>query len=160
MCASKLSTIGPDNGLSPGRCEAIIWTNAAILLIRILGTNFNEMLSETHLFSFKEMHFKMSSAKWRHFYLGPNVFGRISDGLYIYCYGYFLAGTVEMILEWNRFHLVHPNCDGLITAKMCAWHDKWAGWYQTITWTKIGFCNQSKNAFPWNYILNSYISSM
>ena len=31
-----------DNGLLPGRRQAIIWTNTAILLIRTSGTNFNE----------------------------------------------------------------------------------------------------------------------
>ena len=29
-----------DIGLSPDRCQAIIWTNAGILLIQTLGTNF------------------------------------------------------------------------------------------------------------------------
>ena len=31
ICASKLTTIGSDNGLSPGRRQAIIWTNSLIL---------------------------------------------------------------------------------------------------------------------------------
>ena len=31
-----LTIIGPDNGLSPGRRKAIIWTNASILLIEPL----------------------------------------------------------------------------------------------------------------------------
>ena len=30
ICASKLNIIGSDNGLSPGRRQAIIWTNAEI----------------------------------------------------------------------------------------------------------------------------------
>ena len=34
---------GSDNGLSPGRRQAIIWTNAGILLIGPLGTNINEI---------------------------------------------------------------------------------------------------------------------
>ena len=34
---SKLTTIGSDNGLSPGQPQAIIWTNAGILLIGHLG---------------------------------------------------------------------------------------------------------------------------
>ena len=63
ICASKQTIISSENGLSPGRREAIIWTNAGILLIRTLGTNFSEILSEIHAFSFKEMHLKMSSAK-------------------------------------------------------------------------------------------------
>ena len=33
ICVSKLSIIGSDNGLSPDRRQAIIWTNAGILLI-------------------------------------------------------------------------------------------------------------------------------
>ena len=58
---------GSDNGLSPRRRQAIIWTNAEILLIGPLGTNFNEILIEIHTFSFKKMHLKMSSVKWRPF---------------------------------------------------------------------------------------------
>ena len=36
--------IGSDNGSSPVRRQAIIWTNARILLIHTLGTNFSEIL--------------------------------------------------------------------------------------------------------------------
>ena len=43
---SKLTITGSDKGLSPGRRQAIIWTNAGILLIGTLGTNFNETLIE------------------------------------------------------------------------------------------------------------------
>ena len=74
LCASKLTSIASDNGLSPRRRQAIIWTNAGILLIGPLGTNFNEILSEIHTFSFKKMRLKMSSGKWRPFCLGLNVF--------------------------------------------------------------------------------------
>ena len=73
ICVSKLTIIGSGFGLSPGRRQAIIWTNAGILLIRTLGTNFSEILSENHAFWFKKMHLKMSSAKWRPFCLGLNV---------------------------------------------------------------------------------------
>ena len=73
ICVSRITNIGSDNGLSPGRRQAIIWTNVGILLIRTLGTNFSEILSEIHTFSFKKMHLKMSSAKWRPFCLGLNV---------------------------------------------------------------------------------------
>ena len=70
---NKLTVIGSDNGLSPGRRQAIIWTNAEILLIGTLGTNFSEILIEIPPFSFKKMHLKMSSGKWRPFCLGLNV---------------------------------------------------------------------------------------
>ena len=70
---SNLTIIGSDNGLSPGRRQAIIWTNAGILLIGPLGTNFSEILIEIQSFSFKKMHLKMSSGKWCPFCLGLNV---------------------------------------------------------------------------------------
>ena len=73
ICVSKLTIIGSDNDLSPGRRQAIIWTNAGILLIRTLGTNFSEIPSEIHTYSFKKIHLKMSSGKRRPFCLGLNV---------------------------------------------------------------------------------------
>ena len=73
ICVSKLTIIGSDNGLSPGRRQAIIWTNDGLLLIGPLGTNFSEILSKIHTFSFRKMHLKTSSAKWRPFCLGLNV---------------------------------------------------------------------------------------
>ena len=73
LCIGKLIIIASDNGLSPGRRQAIIWTNAGILLSGSLGTNFSEILIEIHIFSFKKMHLKMSSGKWRPFSVGLNV---------------------------------------------------------------------------------------
>ena len=73
ICVSKLTIIGSDNGLSPDRRQAIIWTNDGILLIRPLGTNFSEISIEILTFSFKKMRMKVSSAKWRPFCLGLNV---------------------------------------------------------------------------------------
>ena len=48
-------------------------SNSGILLIRPLGTNFNEFLIEILIFSFKKMRLKMSSAKCCPFRLGLNV---------------------------------------------------------------------------------------
>ena len=70
---SNITIIGSDNGLSPGQPQAIIWPSAGILLIGRLGTNFSEISIEIHTFSFKEMHLKMSSAKWLLFCLDINV---------------------------------------------------------------------------------------
>ena len=50
ICVSKLTSIGSDNCLV--RWQAIIWTNAGILLIESWGTNFSEILIEIHTFSF------------------------------------------------------------------------------------------------------------
>ena len=72
ICVSNLTIIGSDNGLSPGRRQAIISNNDGILLIWTLGINFREILSEIHTFSFKKMHLKMLSTKWRQLSLGLN----------------------------------------------------------------------------------------
>ena len=73
ICVSKQTIIGSDNGLSPSRRQAIIWTNAGILLIGTLGTNFSEIFIEIRIFSFKKMGLNVSSAKWRPFCLSLNV---------------------------------------------------------------------------------------
>ena len=55
MRVGKLTITGSDNGLTPGRHQAIIWTNDAILLI--------EIVFEIQTFSLKKISLKMSSAK-------------------------------------------------------------------------------------------------
>ena len=55
------------------RRQAIIWTNAGMLLIWPIGTIFSETLSEIYIFSLKRIHLKMPSGHWRPFCLGLNV---------------------------------------------------------------------------------------
>ena len=52
LTVSKLTIIGSDKGLSPGRRQAIIRTNDGILLI---WTNIGEILIEIIIFSFKNI---------------------------------------------------------------------------------------------------------
>ena len=78
ICVGKQAILGSDNGLLPGRRQAIILTNAGILLTGPLGTYFNEILIGIQTFSFKEMPLKMSSAKWRPFCLGLNELSKNS----------------------------------------------------------------------------------
>ena len=78
ICVSKLTTIGSDNGLSAGRRQAIIWTNAGTLLIGTLGTSFSEIIIDIYTFSFKKILLNMSSGKWRPFCLGLNVLMHIA----------------------------------------------------------------------------------
>ena len=66
---SNLTIIGSYDGLALGKREAIIWTNAGILLIGPLGTNFSEIVIEMHTFPFKKMHGKMLSVNCGHFVL-------------------------------------------------------------------------------------------
>ena len=73
ICIIKLTIIGSDNGLSPGRHQAMICTNAGILLISLLGTNSTDILIEVHIFLLKTMHLKISSWKCWPFCIGLNV---------------------------------------------------------------------------------------
>ena len=96
ICVGKLTTIGSVNGLSPGRRQAIIWTNAGILLIGPLGTNFSETLNGIQTFSFKKMHLKMSSAKWRPSCLGLNVLNAVD-----------LCGCRGMLVDYRHTNSAH-----------------------------------------------------
>ena len=60
ICVGNLTIIGSDNGLSPGQCQAIIWTNVGISSISSIGswgTNCNEILS-------KFIHFHSRKCIW------------------------------------------------------------------------------------------------
>ena len=90
---SKLTIIASDNGLLPGRRQAIMWNKDGILLIWPLRTYFNEILIVIHSFLFKKMHLKMSSGKWRPFCFGLNVLNWVENwkahphkGGYLTCY--------------------------------------------------------------------------
>ena len=73
ICVTKLTIIGSDNGLSPGRRQAVIGTNAGILLVGLLGTNVIEILIEIQAFPLKQMRLKRLSTKYGSFRLGLNV---------------------------------------------------------------------------------------
>ena len=68
-----LTIIGSDNGLLTSQCQAIIWTNAGILLIIPVRINFSEISIKISTFSFRKMHLKMLSGKWQPFCLGLNM---------------------------------------------------------------------------------------
>ena len=114
ICVSKLTIIDSDNGLSPGRRQAIIWTNAGILLIRTVGTNF-EILSEIRAFSFKKIHLKMSSEKWRPFCLGLNVLSHQKD-----CECHSVESPSMVDPQWNIWY----------------WGSKWN--LHTVCWSAVG----------------------
>ena len=128
---SKLTIIGSDNGLSPGRRQAIIWTNAGISLIRTLGTNFSEILGEIHSSSFSKMHLKMSSAKWRLFGLGLNelITGCIGichfhqNGISISVPMGRRTDTIQgQFYEWNSNSMEIQFCPDICAYKLIATH--------------------------------------
>ena len=57
----KLTSIGSDNGLSPGRCQAIFWTNNGTLLIGPLDTNVSEILIDIDDNAFENVMCKMAA---------------------------------------------------------------------------------------------------
>ena len=105
ICVGKITLIGSDNGLSPRRRQAIISTNAGILLIGPLGTNFSENLIGIQTFSFKKMPFKMSSAKWRPFCLGLNELTFHRTWWQVGLYGWYLSLTWPDVTGWDIFKL-------------------------------------------------------
>ena len=130
ICVSKLIIIGSDNGLSPSRRQAIIWTNAGMLLIRPSGTNFSEILIEIDVFSFKKMHLKLSSAKWRPFCLGLNVL-KLSHYLAVFWYSHGIP--VKICDEWHCYCVLWGDAqnDLMIEDWNCFWIDMLC-WRYTI----------------------------
>ena len=58
MCFINLTIICSDNGLLPGRNQAIIWTSAWILLIGPLVTNFGDIFNQKSIIFFQENAFE------------------------------------------------------------------------------------------------------
>ena len=58
ICVGKLTTIGSDNGLAPSKRQALIWTNAGILLIGPIETNFSDVWIGIQTVSFYENAFE------------------------------------------------------------------------------------------------------
>ena len=133
-----------------------------MLEYRPLGTKFSEILMTIHTFSFMKMHLKMSSVKWRPFYLGLNV---LMDGITLMTCTYRSSPSI-VILDMgsttkgpftNDFAFVfgfslysisfHPNCcKGIITkSQLChlsILDDLWIWWQRfwlTAKWNMAIF---------------------
>ena len=74
ICFSRLTIIGSHNGLSPGRRQTTIWSNAGIVLIRPLRTRFSKTSIETHTFSFMLLCSTICARVWESCYSTPMVF--------------------------------------------------------------------------------------
>ena len=102
ISVDDLTIIGSDNCSSPGRRQAIIWTNAGILLIGPIGTNISEISIEILTFSFKKLRLKVSCAEWRSFSLGLSVLS------FDWC-----SLSVNVVLyeiAWTAFYWKAPDC--------------------------------------------------
>ena len=117
ICVDNLTINGSDNGLSPGRRQAIIWTNAGILVTGPLGTNFSEISIAILIFSFKKMHLKMSSGKCWPCCLGLNVLTDwslvVPCGPYIPSFDIFfkmkILSTHLTLSSANNSHFIHAS---------------------------------------------------
>ena len=107
ICVNKLTTIGSDNGLSPGRRQAIIWTNGGIFLVGPLGTNFSEIFIGVEIFLLKKMHLNMSSAKWRPFCFGLNVLKRTHQDCVC---GWWKHMLLWVMVRWHCTRKIWLNC--------------------------------------------------
>ena len=119
ICVGKITTIGSDNGLSPWRYQAIIWTNAEILLIGPLRTNLSKILIGIQTFSFTKMHLKMWSAKWRPFCLGLNVLRNLSmcfAGIRSVGFHYEIVSAI--IRQFWKCNLSHTDSSHCYTAEV------------------------------------------
>ena len=106
ICDGNLTIIGSDSGLSPGWRQAINWTNAGILLIGRLETNFSEILIQLLTFSFKKMCLKVSTAKQRLFCLGINVLKSRNYHLLFLRQHWFYSNGFGV--QMNRVSLIGP----------------------------------------------------
>ena len=137
-CVSKPTITGSDNGLSPGRLQAIIWTNAGILLIGLLGTNFSEMLSEIQTFSLRKIRLKMSSEKCCPFRLGLNVLSVLYHTFSVMAYRTTSPAVKYMISDLLsiRFSVVVFNNSVLYTRPV-SWNfyqydGVWTSWVRVL----------------------------
>ena len=92
ICVGKLTIIGSDNSLSPGRRQAIIWSNAGILLIGPLGTNLSEILIEIPTILIQENAFESVVCEMASICLGLNVLNRTATNCMILKTGSQLEG--------------------------------------------------------------------
>ena len=98
----NLNTIRSNSGLSPCRCQAIIWTNIGILLIGPIGTSFCEISVGIQIFSFMKIPLKTSSGNDSHvvsasIVLAPSQFSGFRGSVDIQTEGHYRG-------KWNVGH--------------------------------------------------------
>ena len=148
ICVANLTIIDSDNDLSPGRHQAIIWTNDGILLIGLLGTHFSEVLIKIHTASFRKKHLKLSSAEWQPFCLSLNELMKLSDRQWIS-----VSAVQADMANWNQH-----KCELILPVHKCPFHpnppqirnpccpDPVPSWE---TW-RAPFCDNWYNPYSWN----------
>ena len=146
ICVGKLTIIGSDNGLSPGRRQAIIWTNSGILLIGPLGTNFRNFNRNSNIFiqenALENVVCEMSSILSRSQCVNWHPDGCIIGKFYFYTLpmNVFVIGHSLRIIDWIcswgklgiRFTRERVSC--FVTGCYCS------DWYRRLTVSNLYDC--------------------
>ena len=130
---SKLSNIGSNNGLAPGRHQAIIWTNDAILLIGPSGTNFSEIHRNSNIFiqenAFEIVVCHLVSLKTKAWFLCFTMSGL---GFFSAAYSVFVFRSVFMSCCNRRWHTFLT-----FSHQKCWWHKGLWKWHWRLSGNKL-----------------------
>ena len=107
ICVSKLTIIDSDDGLSPGRRQAIIWTNAGILWVG----SFSEILVRIHTFSLKKMHWNCRLENGCQ--CGDLIGNMYSEMILLKLKPYITGADEFMISVWSP--VIYNMCEIMIT---------------------------------------------
>ena len=133
ICVNNLTIIGSDNGLSRGRRQAIIWTNAGILLIGPLGTNFNEIFNRNSYIFIQENAFKTVVCEMAAILFQPQCVNCV-HGRYLLFFGtvwlVLVHGQLRCNASWNKkrntLAIVTGNDFAIFHSPYCDGHDVWS----------------------------------
>ena len=117
VCVGDLTIIVSDNGFSPDRRQAIICTNARMLSIGPLRTNFSEILFETLAFSIQENAFESVVSEKVVFLSRPQCVT-----------GYDTITACDIPLQWLRHDnqaIIESNWHRLISHRVAYDVNKW-----------------------------------
>ena len=126
-----------------------IWLNLPLVLhICVIGplrTNYSEISIEIHILSFKKMHLKLSSAKWRPFCLGLNVLKMLSVKWRPFCPGrYELNGSHESTMHWWYSHNKAKHNKTVVHGLYCRPYSLFCEHHQCwMCWCWSWWCNCS-----------------
>ena len=132
ICISKSTIIGSDNGLLPGWRQAIIGTNAGILLIGPYGTNFSEIFNQNSNIFIHENEFESVVCKMAAI-LSPPLCVKILIYQWfsipepsVYSYFNILYIRIPLHLQpWRWNVIMIPTLSWLLVAQDNLWYHLW-----------------------------------
>ena len=133
VCFSKLIMIGSDNGLSPGRRQAILWTNAGILLIGPVGINFSEIFNRNLYIFNSENACENVVRKLATIFSRPQCVNGMRQMLWFQLSSWQLWDRIATIMEWWCLkHEIKIMCRikrGKVIVKGLVGDGGWGNWW-------------------------------